>query len=73
MSTGTADTYSSAVTVVPSRIARPATVPSSFVTISLTGAEVRISPPRALTCSAIGAHSRSGWLPSRKAICSPSS
>ena len=73
MSTGTALTYSSAVTVVPSRIARPATVPSSFVTISLTGAEVRISPPRALTCSAIGAHSRSGWLPSRKAICSPSS
>jgi hypothetical protein len=49
MSTGIADTYMSAVTVEPSRIARPAHVPSALVRISFTGAEVRTSPPRAST------------------------
>mmetsp|Transcript_25809 Transcript_25809/g.37025 ORF Transcript_25809/g.37025 Transcript_25809/m.37025 type:complete len:262 (-) Transcript_25809:1400-2185(-) len=71
MSTGMADTYSSATMVSPLRSSRCRTEPSSAVTISLTGELSRTRPPLASMCSCMGAHSLSGWLPSRKAICSP--
>mmetsp|Transcript_2601 Transcript_2601/g.6591 ORF Transcript_2601/g.6591 Transcript_2601/m.6591 type:complete len:305 (+) Transcript_2601:854-1768(+) len=71
MSTGMAEMYSSATTTDPSRISRCLTLPSSSVTIFFTGDDVRTSPPRAWMCSTMGAQRRSGWLPSRKAICSP--
>mmetsp|Transcript_14460 Transcript_14460/g.30556 ORF Transcript_14460/g.30556 Transcript_14460/m.30556 type:complete len:250 (-) Transcript_14460:388-1137(-) len=71
MSTGSALTYSSAVIMLPSRNLRPWISPSSSVTMASSSAFKRTSPPRASTYLAIGAHSRSGWLPSRKAICRP--
>mmetsp|Transcript_64161 Transcript_64161/g.126782 ORF Transcript_64161/g.126782 Transcript_64161/m.126782 type:complete len:254 (-) Transcript_64161:310-1071(-) len=71
MSTGIAETYMSAVTMEPSRICRPAIEPSSLVVISRTGALRRTSPPRDSMCAFMGAQRRSGWLPSRKAICKP--
>mmetsp|Transcript_44498 Transcript_44498/g.144624 ORF Transcript_44498/g.144624 Transcript_44498/m.144624 type:complete len:320 (-) Transcript_44498:189-1148(-) len=72
-STGSAETYSSAVTTEPSRICSPDTVPSSAVMISLRGAFSRTSPPRASMYRLRGSHSRSDCPPSMKAICSPSS
>mmetsp|Transcript_112106 Transcript_112106/g.317508 ORF Transcript_112106/g.317508 Transcript_112106/m.317508 type:complete len:244 (-) Transcript_112106:351-1082(-) len=72
-STGTAETYSSAVTTEPSLILRPWMEPSSAVRISWMGALVRTSPPLASTYLFIGSQTRSGWFPSRKAICRPSS
>ena len=36
------------------------------------GFSTSTSPPAARTCSAIGAQTRSGWLPSRNAVCEPS-
>mmetsp|Transcript_895 Transcript_895/g.1112 ORF Transcript_895/g.1112 Transcript_895/m.1112 type:complete len:204 (+) Transcript_895:112-723(+) len=71
MSTGMADTYSSASTLVPSRMSRCLTEPSSFSTNSLKGFSITNAPPFFLMLSAMGAQSRSGWLPSRKAICRP--
>mmetsp|Transcript_26766 Transcript_26766/g.61970 ORF Transcript_26766/g.61970 Transcript_26766/m.61970 type:complete len:308 (+) Transcript_26766:878-1801(+) len=71
MSTGMAEMYSSASTTEPSRISRCFTLPSSLVTIFFTGADVRTSPPCAVMRSTMGAQRRSGWFPSRKAICSP--
>mmetsp|Transcript_19641 Transcript_19641/g.33011 ORF Transcript_19641/g.33011 Transcript_19641/m.33011 type:complete len:225 (+) Transcript_19641:946-1620(+) len=71
-STGMALTYSSATTISPVRISRCLTVPSSFVTISFTGEEVSTLPPLASMYSFSGWHTRSGWLPSMKAICRPS-
>mmetsp|Transcript_30764 Transcript_30764/g.52631 ORF Transcript_30764/g.52631 Transcript_30764/m.52631 type:complete len:226 (+) Transcript_30764:1152-1829(+) len=50
---------------------RPATEPSSFVMISCTGVLVRTLPPRDSMWAFMGAQTRSGWLPSRKAICRP--
>ena len=73
MSTGIAETYVSASMTEPSRICRPFTEPSSLSRNCFTGALVRTSPPRASMCAFIGAHSLSGWLPSRKAIWRPSS
>mmetsp|Transcript_5192 Transcript_5192/g.10941 ORF Transcript_5192/g.10941 Transcript_5192/m.10941 type:complete len:309 (+) Transcript_5192:836-1762(+) len=70
-STGMAETYSSATTLLPSRMRRWETEPSSATTISFMGEEVCTLPPRASTCCAMGAQTRSGWFPSRKAICSP--
>mmetsp|Transcript_8314 Transcript_8314/g.23160 ORF Transcript_8314/g.23160 Transcript_8314/m.23160 type:complete len:248 (+) Transcript_8314:999-1742(+) len=72
MSTGTAETYSSATISSPETIFRHLTLPSSLRTNSLTRCFIRTSPPPALTCSTIGAQSLSGWLPSRNAIWSPS-
>mmetsp|Transcript_43683 Transcript_43683/g.137667 ORF Transcript_43683/g.137667 Transcript_43683/m.137667 type:complete len:320 (-) Transcript_43683:175-1134(-) len=72
-STGSAETYSSAVTTEPSRICSPDTVPSSAVMISLRGAFSRTSPPRASMYRLRGSHSRSDCPPSMKAICKPSS
>mmetsp|Transcript_62525 Transcript_62525/g.148905 ORF Transcript_62525/g.148905 Transcript_62525/m.148905 type:complete len:206 (+) Transcript_62525:820-1437(+) len=73
MSTGIAEMYSSATTVLPSRMRRCLTEPSSFVTISFTGDFVRTSPPWRVMWSTIGLQSRSGWFPSRNAIWRPSS
>mmetsp|Transcript_11256 Transcript_11256/g.46984 ORF Transcript_11256/g.46984 Transcript_11256/m.46984 type:complete len:242 (+) Transcript_11256:1621-2346(+) len=71
-STGSAEMYSSASTMSPERISRCFTLPSSLSTKRFRGALVRTSPPRASMCCFIGSHRRSGWLPSRKAICRPS-
>mmetsp|Transcript_28872 Transcript_28872/g.57711 ORF Transcript_28872/g.57711 Transcript_28872/m.57711 type:complete len:257 (+) Transcript_28872:666-1436(+) len=71
MSTGMALTYSSATTFSPSLMRRWSTVPSSFVTISFTGELRWTSPPLASMDDLMGAQRRSGWLPSRNAICSP--
>mmetsp|Transcript_26995 Transcript_26995/g.51441 ORF Transcript_26995/g.51441 Transcript_26995/m.51441 type:complete len:223 (-) Transcript_26995:446-1114(-) len=71
-STGMALTYSSASTTSPERSLRCFTLPSSLVTISATGALVCTLPPCLSITSTMGAHTRSGWLPSRKAICKPS-
>mmetsp|Transcript_11849 Transcript_11849/g.24672 ORF Transcript_11849/g.24672 Transcript_11849/m.24672 type:complete len:307 (+) Transcript_11849:988-1908(+) len=71
MSTGMAETYSSATIFSPERRRRCLTVPSSLVTISLTGALVRTLPPRLSMWWTMGAQRRSGWLPSRKAIWRP--
>mmetsp|Transcript_15069 Transcript_15069/g.58939 ORF Transcript_15069/g.58939 Transcript_15069/m.58939 type:complete len:242 (+) Transcript_15069:946-1671(+) len=72
MSTGTAETYSSATISSPDTILRHLTLPSSLSTNSLTRCFSLTSPPPSLMWSTIGAQSLSGWLPSRKAICSPS-
>mmetsp|Transcript_1768 Transcript_1768/g.3837 ORF Transcript_1768/g.3837 Transcript_1768/m.3837 type:complete len:270 (-) Transcript_1768:508-1317(-) len=71
ISTGMALMYSSATTVSPLRMSRCFTDPSSLVTISFTGELISTSPPLASMYSFIGLHTLSGWLPSRKAICSP--
>mmetsp|Transcript_1474 Transcript_1474/g.4868 ORF Transcript_1474/g.4868 Transcript_1474/m.4868 type:complete len:272 (+) Transcript_1474:780-1595(+) len=71
-STGMASTYSSATTSRPSLSTRAATPPSSFTRISARGASVSTSPPASRMRSAMGAHTRSGWLPSRNAVCEPS-
>ena len=65
--------HMSAVTVEPSRMRSPATVPSVLVMISATGEFFTTLPPRLSMLPTMGAHRRSGWLPSRKAICRPSS
>mmetsp|Transcript_32396 Transcript_32396/g.77423 ORF Transcript_32396/g.77423 Transcript_32396/m.77423 type:complete len:200 (-) Transcript_32396:597-1196(-) len=70
-STGIADTYSSASILLPSRMRRCLTLPSSLVTISCTAAFVRTWPPRASMCCFIGSQRRSGWFPSRNAIWRP--
>mmetsp|Transcript_12757 Transcript_12757/g.32724 ORF Transcript_12757/g.32724 Transcript_12757/m.32724 type:complete len:318 (+) Transcript_12757:495-1448(+) len=72
MSHGSALMYSSATMVSPLRISRCFTVPSSLSTNLFIGILVSTLPPRASMYSFMGAHSRSGWLPSRKAICRPS-
>mmetsp|Transcript_56721 Transcript_56721/g.101906 ORF Transcript_56721/g.101906 Transcript_56721/m.101906 type:complete len:242 (+) Transcript_56721:1306-2031(+) len=72
MSQGTAEMYSSATMISPLRIRRCFTEPFSFTTILSSGEFRRTSPPRISMCSFIGAHRRSGWLPSRKACCEPS-
>mmetsp|Transcript_12835 Transcript_12835/g.12471 ORF Transcript_12835/g.12471 Transcript_12835/m.12471 type:complete len:203 (+) Transcript_12835:1036-1644(+) len=71
ISTGMAETYSSATTISPVLMSKCLTDPSSFVTISLTGDLVRTEPPLASMYCFIGSHNRSGWLPSRNAICKP--
>mmetsp|Transcript_59291 Transcript_59291/g.144985 ORF Transcript_59291/g.144985 Transcript_59291/m.144985 type:complete len:203 (-) Transcript_59291:740-1348(-) len=71
ISTGIAETYSSATTFSPERNTRCLIDPSSSVTISLTGEFNKIFPPRASMWSFMGAHRRSGWFPSRNAICKP--
>mmetsp|Transcript_12365 Transcript_12365/g.40482 ORF Transcript_12365/g.40482 Transcript_12365/m.40482 type:complete len:210 (-) Transcript_12365:500-1129(-) len=70
-STGMASTYSSATTSRPSLSTRAATPPPSFTRISARGASVSTSPPASRMRSAMGAHTRSGWLPSRNAIWRP--
>mmetsp|Transcript_76657 Transcript_76657/g.228487 ORF Transcript_76657/g.228487 Transcript_76657/m.228487 type:complete len:279 (+) Transcript_76657:1174-2010(+) len=72
MSQGTAETYSSATTLSPERRSRCFTVPSGLTAMDSSGQPNRTSPPLASTCSTIGAQSRCGWFPSRKAICRPS-
>mmetsp|Transcript_5749 Transcript_5749/g.13523 ORF Transcript_5749/g.13523 Transcript_5749/m.13523 type:complete len:225 (-) Transcript_5749:702-1376(-) len=72
ISHGTAETYSSATTTSPPRKRRCLTVPSGLVTMESSGQLNRTSPPRASMCCFIGSHRRSGWLPSRNAICNPS-
>mmetsp|Transcript_46285 Transcript_46285/g.124349 ORF Transcript_46285/g.124349 Transcript_46285/m.124349 type:complete len:242 (+) Transcript_46285:555-1280(+) len=72
MSQGTAEMYSSATTVSPERRRRCFTAPSGPTAMESSGQLSRTLPPRASTCSRMGAQRRSGWLPSRKAICRPS-
>mmetsp|Transcript_11982 Transcript_11982/g.27166 ORF Transcript_11982/g.27166 Transcript_11982/m.27166 type:complete len:242 (-) Transcript_11982:641-1366(-) len=72
MSQGTAEMYSSATTTSPERRRSSFTVPSGFVSMVSNGQLSRTSPPRASMCSTMGAQRRSGWLPSRNAICKPS-
>mmetsp|Transcript_41949 Transcript_41949/g.97314 ORF Transcript_41949/g.97314 Transcript_41949/m.97314 type:complete len:228 (+) Transcript_41949:553-1236(+) len=67
-STGMALTYMSASTLSPPSSNSAATEPSSFSSIERTGTPVRTSPPSARTCSTMGLQSRSGWLPSMKAV-----
>mmetsp|Transcript_37727 Transcript_37727/g.82060 ORF Transcript_37727/g.82060 Transcript_37727/m.82060 type:complete len:362 (-) Transcript_37727:221-1306(-) len=71
-STGIALTYSSATTMSPLRMTRCLTEPSSLVAISCTGEEVSTFPPFFSMYSFSGAHTRSGWFPSRNAIWRPS-
>mmetsp|Transcript_19602 Transcript_19602/g.52894 ORF Transcript_19602/g.52894 Transcript_19602/m.52894 type:complete len:205 (+) Transcript_19602:1180-1794(+) len=71
-STGMAEMYSSATTSSPERIRRPVTaLVSGSTSISLRGLSVITSPPRASMYCFMGSQRRSGWLPSRKAICRP--
>mmetsp|Transcript_160576 Transcript_160576/g.490867 ORF Transcript_160576/g.490867 Transcript_160576/m.490867 type:complete len:227 (-) Transcript_160576:526-1206(-) len=72
MSQGTADTYSSATIRSPERRSRCSTAPSGPTAMDSSGQPSRTSPPLASMWSTIGAQRRSGWLPSRKAICRPS-
>mmetsp|Transcript_14414 Transcript_14414/g.33037 ORF Transcript_14414/g.33037 Transcript_14414/m.33037 type:complete len:324 (+) Transcript_14414:769-1740(+) len=73
MSTGIALMYSSASITSPPRMRSPSTfVPSSLSTNSRNRWFNFTSPPRASMCSTMGAHSLSGWFPSKNAICSPS-
>mmetsp|Transcript_106386 Transcript_106386/g.297884 ORF Transcript_106386/g.297884 Transcript_106386/m.297884 type:complete len:231 (+) Transcript_106386:767-1459(+) len=71
MSTGIADMYSSATTFSPERITRWLTEPSSLATISLIGELRNTLPPLASMCCFMGSQTRSGWFPSKKAICNP--
>mmetsp|Transcript_19464 Transcript_19464/g.42294 ORF Transcript_19464/g.42294 Transcript_19464/m.42294 type:complete len:219 (-) Transcript_19464:794-1450(-) len=73
ISTGIADTYSSATISSPLRRSKCLMdFPSaSSTTISLMGEFMITLPPRASMCSFMGAQSRSGWFPSKKAICRP--
>mmetsp|Transcript_26182 Transcript_26182/g.76788 ORF Transcript_26182/g.76788 Transcript_26182/m.76788 type:complete len:225 (+) Transcript_26182:887-1561(+) len=70
-STGMADTYSSATTRSPERITSALMLPASSTSNSLSGLSVSTLPPRASMYSFRGAQRRSGWLPSKKAICRP--
>mmetsp|Transcript_40499 Transcript_40499/g.114714 ORF Transcript_40499/g.114714 Transcript_40499/m.114714 type:complete len:214 (-) Transcript_40499:581-1222(-) len=72
MSQGRALIYSSAVATSPFRISRCLIDPSSFSTKLFIGLSITTFPPRASMYSTMGAHKRSGWFPSRKAICNPS-
>mmetsp|Transcript_27786 Transcript_27786/g.80564 ORF Transcript_27786/g.80564 Transcript_27786/m.80564 type:complete len:225 (-) Transcript_27786:359-1033(-) len=72
MSQGTAETYSSASTTSPPRISKCFTELSSLSTSRSTAAFMRTWPPSDSMWSTMGRQSRSGWLPSRKAICNPS-
>mmetsp|Transcript_12107 Transcript_12107/g.35978 ORF Transcript_12107/g.35978 Transcript_12107/m.35978 type:complete len:203 (+) Transcript_12107:712-1320(+) len=72
MSQGMAEMYSSASMIDPSRMRMCLTVLSSFSTNLSIGRLSSTLPPLASMCSFMGAQRRSGWLPSRKAICRPS-
>mmetsp|Transcript_87492 Transcript_87492/g.120550 ORF Transcript_87492/g.120550 Transcript_87492/m.120550 type:complete len:244 (-) Transcript_87492:124-855(-) len=72
MSHGTAEMYSSASTMLPSRMRMCLMVRSSLSTNLSIGELSRTLPPLCSMCSFIGAQRRSGWLPSRNAICRPS-
>ena len=71
-STGMAEMYSSASMMSPLAMARCFTEPSSLSTNSLSRCFVLTEPPFFSIESTMGAHNRSGWLPSKKAICKPS-
>mmetsp|Transcript_7136 Transcript_7136/g.21020 ORF Transcript_7136/g.21020 Transcript_7136/m.21020 type:complete len:249 (-) Transcript_7136:402-1148(-) len=70
-STGMADTYSSATTSSPPRSTSFSTEPSARSSMRSRGLFVYTWPPLRSIASTMGAQRRSGWLPSRKAICSP--
>mmetsp|Transcript_116264 Transcript_116264/g.290275 ORF Transcript_116264/g.290275 Transcript_116264/m.290275 type:complete len:213 (+) Transcript_116264:582-1220(+) len=72
MSTGTAETYSSASTTSPPRSTTCFTELSLFSTMESKGAFKRTCPPSRSMCSTIGAHKRSGWFPSKNAVWLPS-
>mmetsp|Transcript_4643 Transcript_4643/g.14806 ORF Transcript_4643/g.14806 Transcript_4643/m.14806 type:complete len:343 (-) Transcript_4643:80-1108(-) len=70
-STGSAETYSSATTSVPSRSTTALTVPSSLSSKRSMGLDVKTWPPFFSIDSTMGAQRRSGWFPSKNAIWRP--
>mmetsp|Transcript_10796 Transcript_10796/g.30648 ORF Transcript_10796/g.30648 Transcript_10796/m.30648 type:complete len:279 (-) Transcript_10796:344-1180(-) len=71
-STGTAEINSSASMISPFAITMCFTESSSFNTHSFTRCFINTLPPFFSMLCFIGSHKRSGWLPSKNAICKPS-